>query len=95
MPSFPRGDGEPFAAREGSAYHARSLYGLEEWQATKAGLFARSGPGPPAHAAAGMVYAHFAAYVYEEPNEELAFPDTDETEPGDSGAALAVHVFNP
>ena len=26
-----------------------------------------------------QVYAHFAAYVYEEPNEELAFLDTDET----------------
>ena len=42
-----------------------------------------------------QVYEHFAAYVYEEPNEELAFPDTDETAPGDGGAALAVHVFNP
>jgi hypothetical protein len=42
-----------------------------------------------------QVYAHFAAYVYEEPNEGLAFPDTVETDPGDGGAALAVHVFNP
>ena len=42
-----------------------------------------------------QVYANFAAHVYEEPNEELAFPDTVETDPGDGGAALAVHVFNP
>ena len=42
-----------------------------------------------------QVYAHFAAYVYEEPNEKLAFPDAVETDPGDGGAALAVHVFNP
>ena len=54
-------------------------------------------PGAAAHAAAGIrtVTLRGLLYLYEEPNEELAFLDTDETEPGDGGAALAVHVFNP